>query len=209
MTTDCARSRFPSTRLGRLAITLATATLVACGPGASPPLDSATDTHAADEQAVYAAMLANDYGAPFYLLRDRTSSFSLDDPDFAVDLDYVVKQMPGLSVETVASFCVRNDAGSALAAGMNLGAPYQLWTDQESKAFFGSGMDGWQRFHEKYPEAPGIIYLSRAGFGSAGDQVLLYWGFQTDWLYGDGGYVELAKVAGAWQVVVRVVTIMS
>jgi hypothetical protein len=58
-------------------------------------------------------------------------------------------------------------------------------------------------------DRPGIIYLSRAGFGSAGDQVLLYWGFQTDWLYGDGGYVELAKVAGAWQVVVRVVTIMS
>jgi hypothetical protein len=190
-------------------LALSVAALVACGAEASPAPDTVTDVHAADEQAVYAAVLANGYGASFYVIDDHTMGFSLDDPESAAELDYVVSQMPDLSVQAVASFCVRNDGASALSGSLDLGAPYKLLSDIESKDIFSVGQDGWTRFHQKYPDAPGIIGLSRVGFNASGDQALMRWRFQTDWLAGDGGFVLLTKAAGVWQVVLKVVTLVS
>jgi len=54
--------------------------LVACGDGDSALPDNATDAHAADEPAVFAAVLAQEYGASFYVINDQTMACSPDAP---------------------------------------------------------------------------------------------------------------------------------
>jgi hypothetical protein len=191
-----------------LALSVA-AMLVACGDSPSALPDDAGDSHAADEQAVFAAVLAQEYGASSYVIYDHTMACSPDDSEFTDALAYVDAQMPELAAETVASFAVRSATSHALSANMDLGAPYTLVSDAQMQAIFSSSRDGWQLFYEKYPDAPGTMLLSRVGFNATGDQALVSWRLQWQWLAGDGGFLLLTKVAGAWQVVRRVVTIVS
>jgi hypothetical protein len=190
-------------------LALLVAMLAACGDSESAPPDNSTDVHAADEQAVFAAVLAQEYGASFYVIYDQTMACSLDDPECTNSLTYVEARIPELAVETVASFCVRSAATQPLSADMDLGAPYALVSSQEMHAIFSSTQDGWQLFYERYPDAPGAMMFSRVGFNSTGEQALVAWRFQWDWLAGDGGFILLVKEAGAWQVAHKVVTILS
>lgn len=130
-------------------------------------------------------------------------------PQLTNDLAYVKTQIPELAVETVTSFSVQSATSRALSADMDLGAPYLLMSSQEMNAIFSPSQDGWQLFYERYPDAPGIMVFSRVGFNSTGNQALVSWRFQWEGLGGDGGFIVLAKVAGAWQVAHKVVTVVS
>ena len=201
--------RFPIPGWWSYLLALLAATLVGCGDSEYASPDNAADVHAADEYAVFAAVLAQEYGASSYVIYDQTMACSLDDTHCTEALAYVETQMPELAVVTVASFSVRNATSQALSADMDLGAPYILVSSQEMQAIFSSHQDGWQLFYERYPDAPGAMIFSRVGFNSTGDQALVSWRFQWEWLAGDGGFILLAKVAGTWQGAHKVVTIVS
>jgi hypothetical protein len=74
---------------------------------------------------------------------------------------------------------------------------------------FAVNQDGWQVFYARFPEAPGIISLSRVGFNDRLDQALVYLGNQSHWLAGAGHFYLLKKVNGAWTVDQKVMTWIS
>ena len=189
---------------------LGAAMLTACESDTTSLAAFQTDVPDADEVAVYAAVLAQDYGASFYVICDHTRAFPVEDPDASEDLAYLQTEIPDLPIEMVASFCVRSATPYPLPPNMDLGAPYKLISQQELDAIFSAeDMGGWQRFHEKYPKALGEIYFSRVGFNATEDKALLRWRFQADWLSGDGGFIVLDKIEGGWRVSNRIVTLVS
>ena len=195
---------------GRGLLALGAAVLMACESGPTSLADSKTDVPAVDEVAVYAAVLAQHYGASFYVISDHTGTFPVEDPDASDELAYLQTEIPGLPIEMVASFCVRSDVAYPLSPNMDLGAPYELISQQELNAIFSAeDMSGWQRFYEKYPKATGSIRFTRVGFDATGNEALLMWRFQSDWLAGDGGFIVLDKIEGGWRVSNRIVTLVS
>lgn len=64
---------------------------------------------------------------------------------------------------------------------------------------------GWDLFYRKYPDSPGVMTFSRAGFASTGDDALVYFGYRRDWKAGTGYLVLVHKDQQGWTVVKSVV----
>jgi hypothetical protein len=189
---------------------------LADGAGSSPT-PATTDPGGApaigpEDQAVYAAVLAQKYLAPSYVIRDATRADAFFGP-LADTVSVVLQQMHGVAMQTSASFLARNAQSQPLRPEMSLGAPYVLLTDLELKQLFDSppaGVEaGWQAFYARYPDAHGIITLSRVGFNAAGDQALVYVGNQYAELGGEGIYFLLNRVGTDWLVDQQALTWIS
>jgi len=72
-----------------------------------------------------------------------------------------------------------------------------LSDDDARKLVEGSG---WEPFHKKYPEAPGITLVSRPGFNTERSRALVYIGMSCDMVCGEGVLILLGKDAGQWKV---------
>jgi hypothetical protein len=161
-----------------------------------------------EEQVVYRAVLAQHYPASFYVIEAETgTSIGGSDP-VDQELSYVGKACPSLSAEVASSFRTRNAAQDPVAADMNLGAPYVVLSDQQINQIF-SGGDCWDTFYAQYPDAHGIIQLSRVGFSATLDQALVYVGAMYGDLAGAGYYYLLQKDDSGWTVSCQQMTWIS
>jgi hypothetical protein len=183
-------------------------TMLACSSGGlfTPTPDAA---RADAEEAVYVALLRAMYPAGRYVLTDATQSSLISFTTQDDALDYISEQMQGVDGNAIEVFLARNDRSYPLRADMDLGAPYILLSEEEMNEIFGGSQDGWEAFYGRYPDAPGIITLSRVGFNAEMDQALVYIGNQSHWLAGAGYYVLLEKVDGAWVITQQVMAWIS
>ena len=92
---------------------------------------------------------------------------------------------------------------------MILGSRYILFSLEDMQGLFGENQNGWDIFYTRYPEAPGIITVSKVGFNLAADQALVYLGIQSHWLAGSGTYFLLVKKDGVWEIDQSVMTWIS
>jgi hypothetical protein len=160
-------------------------------PTSSAPAPTETDLDAV-EAAVYAALLRQRYPASLYVIVDTTNGTS----GFPTSAEV----LPGISSDTLTSFQARNESAHPIAADMDLGAPYVLWTQAMQDQIFGGTVDGWGRFYTLYPEASGITELSRVGFNASLSEALAYVGVGCGPLCGQGRIYLLSQVNGAWVV---------
>lgn len=58
--------------------------------------------------------------------------------------------------------------------------------------------DGWQRFHLHFPNAAGLIRISRIGMDKNRTTAVLYFAHQEDYLSGAGATLVLRKKDGKW-----------
>ncbi len=180
--------------------------LAACTaqPTALPtPLPEQIDS---EEQAVYAALIQALFPASLQVIMDTTATNPGGTGDTAQTLAYVLANMHGVSAQTSDSFLARNTSRSLAFRPANLGVPYVLFTQDEVNSLFSTNQDGWQLFYGKYPDARGILTLSRAGFDTALDQALVYAGMLSQFYGSSGRYVLLNKVNGTWTIDQKVTT---
>lgn len=59
---------------------------------------------------------------------------------------------------------------------------------------------GWEAFHEKYPNAFGLTFVSAIGFNTSHDQALVYLGNTCGISCGSGYFVLLGEKKGKWEV---------
>ena len=71
---------------------------------------------------------------------------------------------------------------------------------QELASIFSSSATGWDKFYAKYPDAKGILALSRVGFNQAKDTAVLYTEYQSGPTAGEGDVVLMKKTDGRWTV---------
>lgn len=175
--------------------------LAACTGQATPVPQTTTPPVNLEEQAVFAALLQQKYGSTNSLvLRDTTATDAEGVSNTETVLQYVLKNTHGLEADTLDNFRVRNVTATLLSNDMNLGAGYVLLHQSDLNQIFAQNQDGWQVFYERFPDAPGILSLSRVGFNAHFDQALVYLGIQSQWLNGSGHYFLLEKVKGIWTI---------
>ena len=183
--------------------------LAACSASPTPEPTPGPGEIAVEEQAVYAAALAELYGAPSYVLLSTTATDPGGSGNTADTLAFVLDNLPSVDPLTAENFSARNAAETALEDGMQLGAPYVLLTRQEMSDLFSENQNGWDTFYAQHPNAPGITSLSRAGFNPAMTEALVYVGTQSHWLAGAGYFLLLEKVDGVWILRNQVMTWIS
>jgi hypothetical protein len=170
----------------------------AAAPASSPTPQA--DRIDVEEQAIYAYLLPKMYHNRDYVIMDTTATSVTGVDNTSQTLDYVLQNMHNVAAETVDSFRLRNDAAYPIRPDMDLGGPYTLLSQAGRNKIFGQNQSGWDIFYNRYPTAPGITTLSRAGFNSTFDQALVYIGTQSNWLAGAGYYVLLKKAGGVWSI---------
>jgi hypothetical protein len=193
----------------RLLLLVAALLLAACGGTVAPPTPAPTPDIAAEEAAVYAAAIQVYLGGvPDPLVLADQTAMDIGQ-DITATLDYVTQQLTGTTPATLANFRARNDRPQPLPPDMGLPFRYVLLTATEQQSYFQPNAGGWDAFYQRYPNAQGIMSLSRVGFNAAMDQALVYVGNQSNYLAGAGVYYLLAKEDGTWQVVGEVMVWIS
>jgi hypothetical protein len=186
--------------LKRLVFTFLALCLAACSSPPAPPPTSAAGQGDAEEQAVYAALIQAMFPADMLVLMDTTATAAEGSGGLDQTLRGVLQNMPPVSAPTVDNFKARNGAVSPLRSDMQLGLPYVLLSQAELNAIFAINQDGWGVFHGRYPQADGILTLSRAGFDDRFEQALVYAGYRRQGPGGAGYYVLLKKITGTWTI---------
>ena len=115
----------------------------------------------------------------------------------------VLEELTPISDEMVEDFEKKNEKEGELARQLNLTINYVLLGEkasQDSPKTLEESTKQWEEFHQKYPNSPGIISLSRVGFNSDKDQALVYTANSCGNLCGKGYYVLLMKSDKGWKV---------
>jgi hypothetical protein len=183
--------------------------LSACTSKLTPVTPVSSEQINREEQRVYTAVLARQYGASMYVIMDTTATSLSGTDNTSSTLDHVLENMHGVAADTVTNFRNRNDTIHELSPDMQIGSAYVLISQSVKSRFFSQNQDGWQLFYEQYPNSPGITTISRVGFSGNFDQALVYAGTQSQWLAGAGFYFLLLKVNGTWIVDQQVMTWIS
>jgi hypothetical protein len=163
----------------------------------------------AEEQAVFAVVLTEQYSAPGYVLMADSATDITGVENTVATLEHVLQNMHSVDPGTAHDFLVRNETATPLRSDMQLGSPFVLLSQSERGKLFSQNRDGWQLFYELHPDAPGITTLSHPGFNASFDQALVYVGTLSGWLAGVGYYFLLIKTNGTWTIDQQVMTWIS
>src|SRR5580693_2613824 len=93
---------------------------------------------------------------------------------------------------------------SSFHRSFTLPLPYQIVASSEMQSIFGTPGDVWGRYYEKYPNAMGLLTLSRVGFNPDGNRAAFYISNSCGGLCGGGYFVIMEKVDSNWKVVQEV-----
>ncbi|MFC2065182.1 hypothetical protein ACFLXB_08830 [Chloroflexota bacterium] len=188
--------------------------LCACSSIPVPTLSTALPTITAtpdpirEEELVYAALLQSEYSSNLYVLMNKTQTELLGMADVET-IQMIEKSLNDLSSDTLADFRARNDESHLIRTSMILGTRYNLFSTEDMQNLFRENQNGWDIFYDRFPEAPGIITLSKVGFNDEMDQALVYLGIQSHWLAGAGTYYLLTRKDGNWFVLQEVMIWIS
>jgi len=182
----------------------------------------ATGADARDpEYAIYSLLIDNAQsifqtgclrpGYEIVVIEDRTNRSALDvlAGEGKSERDqYVRKNLPGLSPQTIDAFVARNRRRYPLRNLFTARVKCVLISEAEMRAIFDRGK-WWPEFYRKYPKSQGILTLSRVGFNAAKDQALVCVGDQSEGRAGAGYGILLARRKGAWGIQSKVMLWIS
>ncbi|GAC1478254.1 MAG: hypothetical protein NVS1B4_21840 [Gemmatimonadaceae bacterium] len=160
----------------------------------------ATAPSVAVERAVYAALLDSMYVSP-RTRRVAVAEASADLAKSSSTLSAWLRHPSSLRSETFRNFRERNTDRWTLAAKPRLRVPVDLLGQPEERRLATGGTPAWRDFARRYPEGPGLIRLSRAGFNADTTQAFV----AVDRSCGAGcgelsAYLLTRGSAGRWQV---------
>ena len=162
------------------------------GPTVTPPPQIE-----AEEYAVYSALIRQNpigynLGSSLVVREQTVAGLDL--------LEFALENAEGLPSQLVDSYRSRNAASYTLSPNLDVEQGYVLMPQEEFEQIFGRRGSGWTGFEAEYPEARGLILLSRVGFNAKGDEALAEMGFRCGDLCGAGGLYLLVKEDGNWTV---------
>ena len=155
------------------------------------------------ERSVYAALLDSMYVTP-RTRRVAVAEESANLVNASPTLSAWLRHPSSLRSETFRDFRERNSGRWILAGKPHLRVPVDLLGQQEQRRLTTGGTPAWRDFARRYPEGPGLIRLSRAGFNADSSQAFV----AVDRSCGAGcgelsAYLLTRGNAGRWQVAER------
>jgi len=188
-------------------ITLSACLLSQQGPAIAP------EQLAAEEQAVYSVFFAGSAPDATVVIQRSPASFADNMDADDETMEYIHKEMLGLSGALLQNFRQRNQGTAPFDNSLEIGVNYYLMETDELQAIFdrdlNGGQDGWELFYSRFPDSPGITELSRVGFDPGMERALVYMGNQSHWVAGAGVFYLLEKQAGKWVIIDEVMVWIS
>jgi heat shock protein HslJ len=141
------------------------------------------------EVAVYTALLREWRGEKpgFVIINDtafNAPGISLDDTLEIVQNQLVsMSQGSGMELDpaTLADFRAKNETPHPLEGVFPSNYPVSFITNEYLTSLFSGGeTSGWELFGIQYPDAIGILTLSRVGFNAVGDKALVHMAWMTE-----------------------------
>ncbi|MBN2070566.1 MAG: hypothetical protein JW814_03825 [Candidatus Krumholzibacteriota bacterium] len=130
------------------------------------------ETLTEDEYEVISALVESYYGSDIdlILIAEMTEPWCI-----VVHLGEIKKKWKELSDETFDSIIRRNASAVVLERKLKIDADYRLISMEEYFSILGDSLSqDWDNFDRIYPDTPGVLVLSRAGFNSDRSQALVY-----------------------------------
>jgi len=159
-----------------------------------------------EEYAVYSALIKDEFvkdNVKLLVISDRTLFYA--NPDYLNSTTYeeriqqTKKFYPSVPEDAIVDFETKHLQPFGLSPKFNLPVMYKLI----DYARLERDKDGTsiRSFYEEYPEARGIISLSRVGFNKLRNEAFVRVEYTFCPLCGHGGMVLLKKESGIWRVV--------
>ncbi|MGO9642913.1 MAG: hypothetical protein ACLP1Y_16590 [Candidatus Acidiferrales bacterium] len=206
-------------RIGAMVFAMFALLFAQSPPAASPQTGEAVSISDPEEYAVYTALLSAEYPTkpPETLVIDDWTPSSEKGPfvGFVAGLAPSGAGRPDVQAETAADFEAKQRESFRLERKFSPKLSYVLVSESDLRDVFHHDANGkissqpWQEFYEKYPEAQGIMSLSRVGFNKAKDEALVYLIRQWNLLGGSAFYYVLARRGGAWKVKSKILVWLS
>lgn len=144
---------------------------------------------------IWSTLINHGLGAdvPVVVIAERTSG----DPAALAgsdDTPSVIEEL-GAPAETLGNWLQRNEQTYTIDDPLNLRASYQL-LDSEGRASLFKDVEpaaGWANFFTRYPGAPGLLRVSRAGFDATLTHAVVYVEFQCGAECGSGRLIYLRQ----------------
>lgn len=120
----------------------------------------------------------------------------------AEDISAVIEEL-GAPAEVWANWLQRNRHAHDIEGALDLTTSYQILSRDAREKLFQNAepQASWAQFFERYPGAPGLLRLSRAGLGSRLQHAVVYVEYQCGAECGSGRLIYLSNPSGdKWQV---------
>ena len=165
----------------------------------SQPINSLTN----EEYAVYDTVIKSLYqteSIELIVINDHTATDLAPGETLEQAMQYVQDNMEQvIDPETLADYKNQNQKSIQLEESFSLDIPYILLTETQSNQIL-DATNNWDNFNQTYPNAQGIMTLSRVGFNAGRDQAVLYIGNRAGLGTGEGFYVFLTKEGEEWAI---------
>lgn len=179
------------------------AACVATSQTSSPTAEdnlNVTEVNEPEEYLVYNTLIDHKYireDVHLVVINDRTLADRIGYEQLSSTLEFVDHQLSISEQNLLNDFLVKNQQSWVLEDQFNIKVKHALVSEEE-KSRFSQSRDFWNAFDEKYPNAQGILSLSRVGFNHTKDRALVYIGNKGSASTGAGYYVLLVKDGSKW-----------
>jgi len=163
----------------------------------------------AQEQAVYAVILAQNFGSTSYVLLDPSADLNWPADEVAQETYDISKELGGLSADTLGNLWSANPRAQSLPADLALGAPYSLLDRATLAKLVERDSRDWTGFFSQFPGAPGVLDIAHVGFDTSGSQALAYLWWQAGGLAAWRRYFLLQRNGDTWSIIDDVITLIS
>lgn len=138
---------------------------------------------------------------PVVIIADHTTG---DPAAVVVDAETASAIVTQLEIPraTLDNWSLRNTLPRLIDQPLSLEVSYHLLSERSLSELFDNvePQQGWIEFFKRYPGAPGILRLSRAGFDDSLSHALVYIEHQCGAECGAGRLVHLERAGGVWSV---------
>ncbi len=131
------------------------------------------------------------------VISDLTLADTMEHDRLSTTLGVVSNRLNITEQDLLNDFLMKNQQSWILKSQFNIKAKHVLVSEEE-KSRFSEGGNFWGAFEEKYPNAQGILSLSRVAFNHTKDRALVYIGNKGSASSGAGYYVLLVKKDNKW-----------
>ena len=167
-------------------------------PQATAPV---TATPEAAEYALWSTLVAQGLGAEAktIVIAAHTSKETTTVVPFGSNIEDLAKRL-----ETTPSLLNRwlamNEAASGLERHFELSMNYELLGETERTTLFADPdpATNWRQFKNRFPDAPGLLRLSRVAFDATAQNALVYVEFNCGATCGSGRLIRAHRVGKTW-----------
>jgi dsDNA-binding SOS-regulon protein len=175
----------------------------------APHAHSASPTLPIAEQEVIEALISQDSATKFskkHIIKETTSVRELHMSEsydaFSERLRRGANDRDEAFKEALDDFLKKNKTAVKIVFSTNAPKSIELVSEATVKEIFSAKSNakpnGWDVFYRRFPDAGGLIEISRVGIDSKGTVAIIYLGKQSDYVAGSGSIRVMRREAGQW-----------